>query len=410
MNNNQPTAVIVIPTYNEADTIGKLIDHLFTHTFANINNWNCKLLIIDGNSPDNTAQIVREKQKRYSNLNLLIEKKKEGIGAAYVKGFHKAIAEHQADVIIEFDGDFQHPPETIPIMLKKIEEGADYVLGSRKIKGGSNPRGWGYKRLLYSELGGFLTRLILFFPTKTFFQITDPTTGLKASRVKDFVDKFDREYLYSNSFGYKLEFLYRMTKLNARIVEIPLKFQIRAAGKSKITTQTPKDIFRTALLLRLHDPVTKKFLKFAIVGFVGYIINAAALELFRNTQLSLIIANYFLKFSKLMRFTLLSSRSAWSAGLAAEIAIISNFLLNNFWTFSVDKIIAPCKFLYKLLQFNMTSFGAIIIQFVAIGTATLIFGDTLFVRGVSLISAIAFLIVPYNWIIYNRIIWKRRFK
>lgn len=143
MKNKKQTAVIVIPTYNEIDSIGEMIEHLFTKTFPSVSGWNCKLLVVDDTSPDGTYKVVQRKQQKYKNLHLLLNKDKAGIGNAYVKGFKKAMKDLKADVIIEFDGDFQHPPKAIPVMLKEIDNGADYVLGSRKIKGGSNPKGWG---------------------------------------------------------------------------------------------------------------------------------------------------------------------------------------------------------------------------------------------------------------------------
>ena len=382
--NKQKSAVVVIPTYNEAETIGKMIDHLFTIIFPKSPNWNCKVLIVDAKSPDGTSEIVKEKQKKYPNLDLYVEEKKEGIGAAYVKGFRRAMKKLDADVVIEFDGDFQHPPETIPVMLNEIDNGYDYVLGSRKIKGGSNPKGWGFKRVFFSEVGGLAARFILFFPTKKFFSITDPTTGLKASRVKGFVDKMDMDNLYSRSFGYKLEFLYKMVSLGAKVKEIPLKFQLRKAGESKIASGTPKDILRTTILLRLNDPKTQSFIKFGIVGFIGYIVNALGLELFYRLGLTAGIA----------------------AALGAELSIISNFTWNNLWTFSSKKISGVANIVKKFLAFNLTSAGAVIIQFIVVGLGTRFFGDQW--RQILLIIAIGFFIIPYNWLMYNKFIWKKK--
>jgi dolichol-phosphate mannosyltransferase len=350
--------------------------------------------------------MVRAKTKVYENLFLLVEKQKEGLGAAYLKGFKMGMDELGADVLFEFDGDFQHPPDMIPLMLEQIENGADFVLGSRSVKGGSIPRGWGLKRYLYSVLGRMIIRILLFFPTKNFFRVTDPKTGLRATRVRGFIDHLDSEFRYSKKFGYSLETLYQLVKLNARIVEVPLKFGLRIGGESKLETQTARDVFRTAFLLRWNDPATKRFIRFCVVGFAGYVINASALELFRRTNLTGNIAQFFTRYTQLTSVALLTSQSAWSAALAAELAIISNFLFNNFWTFSSHKIKSPLKFLAKMFQFNLTSIGAIIIQFLVIGFATYLFGDTPLVRGVALVCAIAFLIIPYNWTIYNWLIWK----
>ena len=382
--NKQKNAVVVIPTYNEAETIGKMIDHLFSVTFPESPTWNCKVLIVDAKSPDGTSEIVKEKQKKYSNLDLYVEEKKEGIGAAYVKGFRRAMEKLDADVVIEFDGDFQHPPEAIPVMLSEIDKGYDYILGSRKIKGGSNPKGWGFKRVFFSEVGGLAARFILFFPTKKFFSITDPTTGLKASRVDGFVNKMKMDNLYSRSFGYKLEFLYQMVNLGAKVKEIPLKFQLREAGESKIASGTPKDILRTTILLRLNDPKTQSFIKFGVVGFVGYLVNALGLELFYYLGLSAGIA----------------------AALGAELSIISNFTWNNLWTFSSKKISGVANIVKKFLAFNLTSAGAVIIQFIVVGLGTRFFGDQW--RQILLIIAIGFFIIPYNWLMYNKFIWKKK--
>jgi len=378
------TAVVVIPTYNEAETIGRMIDHLFKKTFPGIKNWRMKLLIVDDTSPDGTWRIVRKKQKDYPDLELFLNPEKAGIGGAYVKGFKYAMDKLKADVIIEFDGDFQHPPETIPLLLEKIEKGADYVLGSRKIKGGSNPKGWGFKRVFFSEVGGLVARFILFFPFKAFFRVTDPTTGLKASRVKGFVDRMDMDHLYSHKFGYKIEFLKKMIDLGAKVEEIPLQFGLRTAGESKISPDTAKDIFRSAILMRWHDRTTQKFLKFGTVGFVGYLVNASALWLFARAGFP-----------------------EWASWLlSTELAIISNFTWNNLWTFKEEQFTKTADVFKKFLQFNFTSAGALIIQTIA-GTLLTAFLGTQY-RQLILPFVIVFMVLPYNWLMYNRVIWKRK--
>jgi len=382
MDTKRQTAVVVIPTYNEAKVIGKTIDYLFCKTFPKIKDWHIKLLIVDDTSPDGTYKIVKEKQKEYGDLHLYLNKKKMGIGYAYVVGFRYAMKKLGADVVIEFDADLQHPPETIPLMLEKIKNGADYVLGSRKVKGGSNPKGWGLKRIFFSEVGGLMARFLLFFPTKMFFKITDPTTGLKASRVKGFVDEIDMDDLYSYQFAYKLQFLYEMVKLGAKVEEIPLKFQLRKAGQSKITTNTVQDTLRTVFLVRWHDPQTQSFLKFGVVGFVGYLVNAVSLKIFTR-----------------MEFT---EWLCWF--LSTELAIISNFTWNNLWTFAQQKFTRPAAILKKFLQFNLTSAGALVIQTVMGTLLTFLFGPQY--RQLYLPLIIIFLVLPYNWLMYNKIIWK----
>ena len=400
----KPTAVIIIPTYNEADNIGKMIEYLNTKTFVDIkakkNNlsqdWQMKILVVDGNSPDGTGKIVDKLSKKYSNTFLYTETSKDGIGAAYLKGFQYAKDKLKADFVFEFDGDFQHPPESIPVMLKAMEAGYDYVIGSRKIKGGSNPKGWGFKRVFFSEVGGFTARFMMFFPFKNFFKVTDPTTGLKVTRVKGFIDKMDLDWkgsrLLTRSFGYKLQLLFETLKMGAKFKEIPLQFHVRNAGESKIEAKTAKDIFKVAFLLRWHDDFTQKFLKFGTVGGVGFVINTVGAKLFKSALIS--------------DNSNLSLLNGISNALAAEISIISNFVFNNLWTFSKEKITDKNKLITKFLTFNLSSvFSGIVIPSLVIALLTALFGDKLFLYQV---IAIFGLTIPLNWIIYNKVIWKNK--
>ena len=388
-----PIAVVVIPTYNEAGTIGEMVDTLCGKVFPKIKDWQCKLLVVDDTSPDGTYKIVQKKQKQYKNLELFLNPTKAGIGGAYIKGFRFAIKDLKADVLIEFDADFQHPPKDIPVLLKQISAGYDYVLGSRKIKGGSNPKGWGFKRVFFSEVGGMVARFVLFFPSKTFIKITDPTTGLKASRVKGFVDTMDMDHLYSKSFGYKLEFLYKMVQLGAKIKEIPLQFGLRTKGESKIEPKTAKDIFRSVFLLRKNDPTTLKFVKFGCIGLFGFVINKVGLDVFAKALQNII--------------NTVGVRNFVANALAAEVSIISNFILNNLWTFKNEKLVWGKKLIEKFATFNLSSvISGIVIPSIIIGLGTQIFGDQY--RFLFLVLAVFFFTVPLNWFIYNLIIWKKK--
>lgn len=402
--NQKPVAVIVIPTYNEADNIGKMINYLNTKTFVDIKNkknglqqdWQMKILVVDGNSPDGTGKVVEKEAKKYSNTYLYTETSKDGIGAAYLKGFKYSMEKLKADFVFEFDGDFQHPPETIPVMLKAMEDGYDYVIGSRKIKGGSNPKGWGFKRVFFSEVGGLTARFMMFFPFKNFFKVTDPTTGLKVTRVKGFIDKIDLDYshLLTKSFGYKLQLLFQTLKMGAKFKEVPLQFHVRNAGESKIESKTAKDIFRVAFLLRWQDDWTQKFLKFATVGGVGFIINVLGAKFFKlgliKTTLSISLINGI------------------ANALAAEISIISNFTFNNIWTFHKEKISKFSDILPKFFTFNLSSIiTGIIIPSTVVAILTSLFGDHLFIYQV---IAIFGLTIPLNWFVYNKIIWKNKKK
>ena len=399
---NSQTAVVVIPTYNEAENIGRMIEYLSTKTFPDIKakkgsletDWLMHILVVDGNSPDGTGKVVEKYAKKSNNVHLLTETSKDGIGAAYLKGFKYAVNKLKADFVFEFDSDFQHPPETIPLMLQKMEQGYDYVIGSRKIKGGSNPKGWGFKRVFFSEIGGFTGRFIMFFPFKNFWQVTDPTTGLKVTRVKGFIDRMNLDdfgHLLSKSFGYKFQLLFETLKMGAKFCEIPLNFQVRNAGESKIEPKTAKDVLRVAILLRWQDEFTQKFLKFGLVGGFGFVVNIVGAIVFKNSLKNLIL-----------NISLLNS---FSNALAAELAIISNFIWNNLWTFAKEKITDKRLLIGKFITFNLSSIiTGILIPSTVIGVLTSLFGDYLFIYQV---IAIFGLTIPLNWLVYNKIIWKK---
>jgi len=307
-------AVIVIPTYNEADNIGKMIEYLNSKTFPSLDKkWNMKILVVDDNSPDGTAKIVEDKSKKYDTVFLLKREAKTGLGSAYLDGFKYAMEKLSADYVFEFDADFQHPPETIPSMLEAMDQGYDYVIGSRKIKGGAEPQGRDFMRMMMTELGGFTARFILFFPFKHFWDVTDPTTGLKVTRVKGFADHLDLTYqhLYSRKFGYKVQLLSETLGLGAKFKEVPLKFANREEGQSKFEPDTSKEILLSCIKTRWFEDFTQKFIKFAVVGSVGFVINTVGAKLFKNALIR--------------PDSNISLINGLCNALAAEISIISNF-------------------------------------------------------------------------------------
>ena len=249
----KPIAVVVIPTYNEADNISRLLPRLFSQIFPIINNWTLEVVIVDGHSSDKTSDIVRNFALDNRAIHLIDEKVKNGIGSAYMEGFRFAINQIGASVIIEIDADFQHPLENIPLLLEKIDEGYDYVVGSRVIQGGSESKNRNFFRSFLTRVGGIVARIILFFPGKYFSLVTDPTTGLKATRVRGVLDQLNlnTEHLYSKKFGYKIQLLYETLATGAHYTEIPLLFENRTAGVSKFEAGTVFDILFTCFKVRL---------------------------------------------------------------------------------------------------------------------------------------------------------------
>lgn len=368
--------VVVIPTYNERENTSQMIDTL-AKVFSEIKDHEMALLYVDGNSPDGTSDLVREKMKKYNWLSLLVETKKEGLGPAYVKGFKYAISKLGADYVMEFDGDFQHRPDEIHRLVEKVDEGYEYIIGSRYVPGGSIPKEWGFSRKFLSVVGNLVARIGLLMP-----KVHDLTTGFKLTKVKGVLDKIDLENLYSKSFAYKLHILAAAINGGAKWVEVPINFMAREKGESKLIKNELMESLKVIFLFQIHNPKILRFLKFGTVGFLGFVVNFVFLRVFRGAGLPEVLAWLF----------------------STEIAIINNYVLNNIWTFKEAKIAGFAKTAIKFFQFNLTSAGALIIQ--------AIFGPL----GVKLVGTkfdwlvlafvVTFMVLPYNYIMYNLVIWK----
>jgi len=236
--------VVIIPTYNEKDTIVRLIDAVESE-FEKIPNHNMGILVVDGNSPDGTAEAVNQKKETYKNINLIVEKEKRGLGTAYITGMNYAIHQLKADAFIEFDGDFQHDPKDIKRLTAELDNGYDYVIGSRYVAGGSIPEEWAWHRKFLSRFGSLFIKWLLGLPTN------DNTSGFKLSRVASFAEKLplsEREIL-SKRHAYKIHLLYEMVRLGARVKEVPIRFLERTGGSSKSSLEDIVESLRVAVVL-----------------------------------------------------------------------------------------------------------------------------------------------------------------
>jgi dolichol-phosphate mannosyltransferase len=368
--------VVVIPTYNERENTERMIEALASE-FRKIKNHEMHLLYVDDTSPDKTYEVVQEKMKKYDWLHLLLNKEKRGLGVAYSKGFKYAMDELGADYVMEFDADFQHRPDEMKRLIDKIDEGFEYIIGSRYIPGGSIPKEWGFKRKFLSVVGNLVARAGLLMP-----RLHDLTTGFKLTKVKGVLDKIDLDNLYSNSFAYKVHILGEAIINGAKWVEVPINFMARTEGESKLIKNEMIETLKVIFLVQIHNPKILKFMKFGTVGFIGYLVNAFGLFLFARAGFP--------------------EWAIWAT--ATELAIINNYVLNNIWTFKKEKITGVGRWLYKFLQFNLTSAGALVIQTVVGTIGVSFFGPQS--RQLLLPFIIVFLVLPYNYFVYNVVIWK----
>lgn len=215
--------IAVIPTYNEANNIGPMVSELLGLGLPDMS-----VLVVDDNSPDGTADIVEDMMRtKPEKVALLKRAGKEGLGTAYKAGFAKAL-EMSGDIIIQMDADFSHSPSYIPTLLSFIDD-YDVVVGSRYVDGGSLDEGWSFGRFLLSWWANSIyTRLILGTRQK------DTTAGFKAWRRETLLGMNIQERIASNGYDFQVEMTYVCEKLGYRIKEIPIHFEDRRIGQSKM--------------------------------------------------------------------------------------------------------------------------------------------------------------------------------
>lgn len=393
----QQKAIVIIPTYNEKDNIQKIVPLLFKE-FKKVKGWDMGVLVVDDTSPDKTYAAVQEMQKKNKKLHLLINPKKAGLGGAYLKGMAYAFGELGAEVIFEFDADLSHDHTKIPEFMNQIDQGADMVLGSRYMPGGSIPSNWGLERKFMSVVGNLVVRTVL-----TNFIIRDWTGGYRAIR-KEVYQKVAGKLQSAQFMGYTFQigFLINALREGYKIVEVPFHFVDRTVGESKLPLSYMKDTLMYLFKLRFNDILETRVFKFLVVGGTGTVIQLTSLQLLRS-----ILPEF--------QYAFISNFLA-ATFLSIELAIVANFTLNNMWTFA-DRKLEKSKVLGKFLQFNLTSGGSILIQLLVNFLGERFIG----LRGLFVLPIIALTIdtgilfamtgivigLFWNFFAYNKFIWKK---
>lgn len=211
--------LIIIPTYNEKENIEKLLGRLL-----NLRP-DIEMLVVDDTSPDGTGQLVENLTKQYPRIHILHRPQKQGIGRAYIAGFKWGLA-HGYDSLIEMDADLSHRPRYIPKFIEKLQT-HDVVIGSRWIPGGGIGN-WKLWRVLLSRFANIYSGLVLGFSVK------DLTGGFTGYR-RQVLEQIDLDGIHSDGYCFQIEMKYRCFKKGFRLIETPIQFPDRKAGKSKIS-------------------------------------------------------------------------------------------------------------------------------------------------------------------------------
>jgi dolichol-phosphate mannosyltransferase len=401
--------VIIVPTYNERPNIQKLLPTV-AGVLSSLKR-DVLLLVVDDSSPDGTAEEVTKLQKKYSFLKLLVNKKKAGLGGAYLKGMDYAFNTLGAEVCMEMDADLSHDPKKIPSFLKAIDDGADLVLGSRYIAGGSIPSNWGLHRKFLSVFGNVVISIIL-----ASVAVRDWTTGYRAIRreVYEAVHK-DLEAERFSGYTFQIGFLHKALRAGFKVKEVPFHFVDRTIGESKLGTEYIVNTLKYILSVRLQEILNHRLFKFAMVGGVGFLVNLVAFRVFTALQLGRLVAS-IPGATELPYLTTLLSDRGLAVVLGAEVAILSNYTWSNLWTFKDRRIHGFGKHLSKFAQFNLGSVGSIVIQYLTMQTALAFLGVfTVFtILGFTVMSDDFYLAVGvligmiWNFTVYSRVIWRKK--
>lgn len=233
---------IVIPTYNEAENLPKIVKAVFAQPIADLN-----MLIVDDGSPDGTGQIAEDLGRELDGrLKVLHRKGKLGLGTAYITGFKQALADG-AEIVGQMDADFSHQPEKVVELIAALDN-ADMALGSRYVPGGKLDETWPFWRKALSGFGNFYARTILGLNVK------DVTGGFRMWRART-LRRMDLDRVKSNGYVFQVEMLYYAHLLGFKFKEVPIYFADRKEGTSKMSFDIQREaaIKTWSLLKRYED-------------------------------------------------------------------------------------------------------------------------------------------------------------
>ena len=213
-------ALVIIPTYNERDNVGPITEAVLKA------DQRVDILVVDDNSPDGTGQFADELAAKEPRIKVLHREKKQGLGRAYLHAFRWAL-EHDYQYVIEMDADFSHDPRYLSGLIDTAASGADIALGSRYVEGGGTVN-WGVRRQLISQGGSLYARTILGVDIK------DLTGGFKCFNRR-VLEAIDLDAVQSSGYAFQIELTYRALKKGFTVKEVPIVFEDRRVGQSKMS-------------------------------------------------------------------------------------------------------------------------------------------------------------------------------
>jgi dolichol-phosphate mannosyltransferase len=235
--------LVIIPTYLEAENIADVLGQVRAAVP------HADVLVVDDSSPDGTADLARAAGDELGQVDVLVRPGKGGLGGAYRAGFKHAFAEGY-DVVVQMDADLSHPPDRLPVLLDKVDKGADIAIGSRYVTGGATAN-WPVIRQLLSRVGNLYASTVLGLGVK------DATAGFRAYRA-DILETVETSATKATGYGFQLELSYRAHRLGATIVEVPITFNDRVRGVSKMSWHIIGEAMSLVTWWGLRDRVLRR--------------------------------------------------------------------------------------------------------------------------------------------------------
>lgn len=309
---------VIIPTYHERDNLALLVEKIH----AVLSSYNYEILFVDDNSRDGTVELVSELSAKYP-LRVVVRQNERGLASAVVQGFRDA----GGDLLAVMDADLQHPPEVLADMLRAEHAGADLVIASRYVKGGSC-QGWSTGRRVISKGAIFLAHLLL------------PKTRPVSDQMSGFF--LLRKSVLSGAklkpTGYKILLEVLMEGQPQHVTEVPYSFRLRERGESKLSARQQIEYLKHMFSLMRRTGELTRFLKFCLVGASGVLVNEGLLWILKS-------------FAGLPL--------ALSSATSIETSIVSNFVLNDFFTFHDRRAPGIRLFIGRLGKFNLVSLAGL---------------------------------------------------
>ena len=365
-----PDLTVIIPTYREEENIGAMVRQvngiLASHGIRG------EILVVDDSSPDRTIPIVQDLEKEFPSVHLVVRSADPGLSQSVVEGFHEA----KGSVIQVIDADFSHPVALIPEFFRRIREGADVVIGSRYTAGGGIGE-WPLSRRIISLGATALGRIL--FP-----EITDPVSGFFAVRR----EVVEGAPLQPRGYKILMEVLGKGRWMRA--TEVPYTFENRKEGASKLRVATILDYAAQVADISAHALSRREgaawrelsnILRFALVGISGIVVNMGIL--WGLTELA---GMYYL----------------YSSAVAIETSIITNFLLNDFWTFGGEAGHRMGRRIHRFLSFQVVSLGGLAVNMAVLFIGKEIFGIYYLVA--NLLGILAGFV--WNYLVNRHLTWR----